>query len=118
VTMESHLKKMIHGFFGLEETVFVRHGSEEFRIVFSRPSADPGSPVSWRIEGSDRVTAAARADDPVWTVVAIGQQAMFFRTSYSQRLGRAEIVLSADRSWRFSWATHTTSGVPEARHRS
>jgi hypothetical protein len=114
---DSSVKKMIHGFFGLSETVTVQHKGVEFRVRFSRDSTDPEAAIRAVVEGSDRVTSAVRSDDPVWTVVAHGSNFMFFRTSYSRRLARAEIILSADRTWRFSWETHTDRGVPERRRK-
>lgn len=106
------LKKMIHGFFGLSETVLVHHRGAEFRIRFSRPSTDPVAIVAAEILGNRRIRATRSVADPVWTIVDHGSEVMYFRTAYNERLARAEIVLMADRSWRFSWETHTTTGVP------
>lgn len=112
--MRDHLmKKLIHGFDGLSETLHVQHKGVEFRIRFRRESKNPGSPILSEVDGPDRVTVAARADDPVWTVVAHGLEVMYYRTNFNRVLGRAEIILSAERSWRFKWDNHTTKGVPD-----
>jgi hypothetical protein len=107
------LKKMVHGFFGLSETVNIQHKGISFAIRFSRPTLAPDARIDAVVEGSDLVTTARLEADPVWTVVAHGTHVMFFRTSYSQRLARAEIILMADQAWRFSWKTHTDQGVPD-----